>query len=274
MTTWTDDAAALREQVIALGPWHLAVDVTPEVSTRAWVEAAEAYLEEWGPVSFVDPAPFRSLLRRLYPQGLEGRSFLDCACNCGAYSLLAQELGAGRSFGFDVREHWIRQARFLLEHRRQAAGSVRFETCDLYDLPGLGLEPFDVTLFKGIFYHLSDPVTGLKIAADLTREVLILNTATRAGQPDGLLAIETESREQLMSGVHGLNWLPTGPEVLGRILRWAGFVETHLLWWQQESQPRVGRLELLAAKTPGLLMPFTTRGAGEKGDDDPGRAAS
>jgi hypothetical protein len=28
---------------------------------------------------------------------------------------------------------------------------------DLYDLPTLGLEPFDITIFAGIFYHLPDP---------------------------------------------------------------------------------------------------------------------
>ena len=56
---------------------------------------------------------------------------------------------------------------------------------DLYDLPERGLEPFDLTIFKGIFYHLPDPVRGLKIAADLTKEALILDTNARAGMPDG-----------------------------------------------------------------------------------------
>ena len=47
---------------------------------------------------------------------------------------------------------------------------IRFEVCDLYALPELDLPSFDITLFNGIFYHLPEPVTGLKIAADLTKE--------------------------------------------------------------------------------------------------------
>ncbi len=50
-------------------------------------------------------------------------------------------------------------------------------------------------------------------------------------------------------------------------LRWAGFVETHLLWWKQEVNPSVARLELLASKKPGLLAGFSgaqgSRGSAE-----------
>src|SRR3712207_8765467 len=43
-------------------------------------------------------------------------------------------------------------------------------------------------------------------------ELLLLNTATRAGLPDGLLAASTEDPVRPMSGAHGLCWYPTGPE--------------------------------------------------------------
>ena len=53
--------------------------------------------------------------------------------------------------------------------------------CDLLDVgERLGNERFDICLFKGIFYHLPDPVAGLKIVADRTDEVLILDTAAVA----------------------------------------------------------------------------------------------
>ena len=107
----------------------------------------------------------------------------------------------------------------------------RFEVLDLYDLPKLRLEPFDITLFKGIFYHLPDPVAGLKMAADLTREVLIVDTNARVDLPDGMLAVQQEAIEHPMSGVYGLNWVPTGPEVMTRILNWMGFTETRLTSW-------------------------------------------
>jgi len=65
-------------------------------------------------------------------------------------------------------------------------------------------------MFQGIFYHLSDPITGLKAATDLTSELLILDTAVLVGAPDGMLALAEESPTPLMSAVYGLNWFPTG----------------------------------------------------------------
>jgi hypothetical protein len=247
----------LADEIVRLGPWHLDVQVTAELGTSASLEAPDGtYSGELGEVVFKRPRDaFLEKLGLLYPDGMQGRSMLDCACNCGGYLFWAKEAGAGECFGFDVREHWIRQARFLAEHRTAGpTDRMRFEACDLYEVPKLGLDQFDVTMFSGIFYHLPDPVTGLKIAADLTRELLIVNTATRSGMPDGLLAVGYESQEKIMSGVHRLMWRPTGPDVLGRILEWAGFAETRVVWWKQETRnPGWGRLEIMAARTPGLL---------------------
>jgi SAM-dependent methyltransferase len=193
-------------------------------------------------VSFWDFRPgFRDVIHSVYPDPA-GRSFLDCACNCGGYLYWMKEMGAGRCFGFDVREHWIRQAKFLAEHRPEEVEAV---VCDLYDVPKLGLEPFDIVQFKGLFYHLPDPVSGLRIAADLTKELLILNTATLPGE-EGSLVLADEGTE-LMSGVYELCWYPTGPAVLDRILGWAGFVETKVVWEME------GRLEMLASKVEGLI---------------------
>ena len=250
------DGARLRREIERLGPWHLEVQVTPDLSTRAWLESPAGIASaESGDVSFFDPAPyFRDQMRRVYPDGLSGRSFLDCACNCGAYTFLAKELGAGRCFGFDVRERWIEQARFLLKHRTVGpADEVSFEVSDLHDVPSKHLAAFDITMFKGIFYHLPDPVWALKLMADLTKELMVVNTSTVKGFPDGLLAVKTESVEHPMSGVHGLSWYPTGPRVIGQILRWAGFSESRLLWTSTDSDERLGRIEIVASKIPGLI---------------------
>jgi hypothetical protein len=126
---------------------------------------------------------------------------------------------------------------------------MEFEVLDLYDLD---LEPFDVTFFNGLFYHLPDPIKGLKLAADLTREVMFLDTSARAGMPDGYLAVENESTEILVSGVYGLNWLPTGPDVMERILAWAGFTEW-IVAGHRSLNAGVDRLVMVASKVPGQL---------------------
>ena len=257
-----DNEQALREQIIELSPWHMDVQVTSGVSTRVSREMAEdpdcpARREDPDPVAFTNPREqWTRLLTSVHPGGLEGRSFLDCACNCGGYAFWTKEIGASRCFGFDVREHWIRQANFLAENRAWPSDGIAFEKLDLYELPRLDLEPFDITLFKGIFYHLPDPIRGLRIAADLSRELLILDTAYRNDQPDGMLVLAEESKTRVMSGVYGLNWFPTGPGVLTRVLRWMGFPESRITGWRPEQPGRradVGRLTMVAARTEGLL---------------------
>ena len=230
----TASVEELRQEAIQLGPWHIEIYITPELSTRATLEAASppGADPEFKGMSFQSPGPgFIRKMKRIFPNGLEGRSVMDCACNCGAYLLWCKELGAGDCYGFDAREHWIHQARFLAEHRGQTDG-VRFEVHDLYDLDDVDPGRFDVTLFNGIFYHLPDPVTGLKLAADRTDELLIVNTATRLGMPDGALVAAKESPGRAMSGVHGLNWFPSGPRVMERILEWMGYAEIRCSRWR------------------------------------------
>src|SRR5919206_1068489 len=108
----------LEQEVIRLGPWHLDVQITDEVSTRAFLKAPEGtYPATPGKVAFQDMRSFFvNTMLRIYPNGLEGRSVLDCACNCGGYLFWAKELGAGECFGFGVGEHWNEPARFLADH--------------------------------------------------------------------------------------------------------------------------------------------------------------
>ena len=140
-TSASPSLTELRDEVIRLGPWHLDVEITPELSTRAFLEApAGTYADSLGKIGFRSPREgFIERMLRIYPNGLEGRSVMDCACNCGGFLFWAKEIGAGDCFGFDVRRHWIDQAKFLAEHRSGPTDGMRFEVCDLYDLPKLGL---------------------------------------------------------------------------------------------------------------------------------------
>jgi tRNA (mo5U34)-methyltransferase len=244
-----------RQRIIELGPWHHDVEVKPGLSTAVYREAGSDYPELPEDMPLVDSSWWPRLADRIYPDGLAGRSVLDCACNCGSYLFHSKEMGAGRCFGFDARELWIRQARFLLEHREGPGDNVAFEVLNLYDLPQKGLEPFDVTLFCGILYHLPDPFSGLRIAADLTNELIVVNTATVSGQERDSLVMHPEDVEDPLCGTHGLHWLPSGPNVVEQMLRWTGFVETHLIWWHDEAEwsPGMGRLQMVASKRPGLV---------------------
>jgi tRNA (mo5U34)-methyltransferase len=249
--------ANLMAEGRALVPWHLPVDVTDEISTRDFADAP--YPESFGRIALIDPRErFMATLQKLYPEGLDGRSALDCACNCAGFLFWAKDLGAGHCHGIDVRDHWIAQAQFLRANRTLPSDDMRFEVLDLYDLPARELEPFDLVLFNGIFYHLPDPIAGLKVAADVTREVLIINTSTTIGLPDGQLTASGESLTRGVSGVYGLNWFPSGPDVLFRILGWLGFSEVRVNWWRRlpDQKPGHARLEVVAARDSSALARF------------------
>jgi tRNA (mo5U34)-methyltransferase len=242
----------LLEQVRALAPWHMDIALTPHLRTGAGNPDSPERAEH--SIALINPLELRPLLERLYPNGLGGMRFLDCACNAGGYSLLASDLGA-YSFGFDVRDHWIDQARFLKRHFGKSDEQLRFEVCDLLEVDErLGDERFDICLFKGIFYHLPDPIAALKRVADRTDEVLILDTEVARGHEDGFLKLVSENVDNPMSGVHHLAWQPTGPIVLARILEWLGFHAGVVPWRQDSSGRTPGRIRIIGARNADLVV--------------------
>ena len=229
-----------------------------EVLPGLWTGSARAAEDpdKAVPISFKPTDMMGLLANDLYGGDLAGRSLLDCGCNAGGLSFAAAKLGAGRIFAFDARQHWLDQAAFLARHLD--IPQVRLECLMLSDLPGLNLEPFDITMFAGLFYHLPDPVAGLKAAADLTRELIIVNTAVMPQPYDGLV-LNSESPTQVLSGVDGLAWLPTGPRVLARVLSWCGFphVRVDVDWnW---GPPGWKRLQVIAARDETTFARYDQR---------------
>lgn len=267
----TENIEELKKQIVEHHPWHFKIDIRDGIGTEYCYTVDESLLPyHSGTVTFLDQhAWIQGILTKVYPEGLANKSILDSACNCGAYCFWAKELGASRTFGFDVREHWINQAEFLRKNRDYDSTGMEFKVSDLYDVPKLNLEPFDFTFFRGIFYHLPDPITGLKIAADLTKEVMYFDTATTHVLGDeavsGALVASTEGTESYMSGVHVLNWYPTGPKVLRHILSWMGFKEIKVIDYKKVNSPnndtgslaaKKGRISIVASKVEGRLDAF------------------
>jgi tRNA (mo5U34)-methyltransferase len=236
----------LRAEILRLGPWHYDIEIAPGIRTGAGSVSAGSYAPELGTPTVIHPQQMMEhLATELFPDGkLGGRSVLDCGCNAGGYLFALTSLGAGRCFGFDARQHWINQARFVAS--QLPSDNIEFATCDLAALPQRNLGRFDVTIFSGLFYHLPDPVAGLRIAADHTNELLIVNTDVGEGS-GAALVVNPESIVEVMSGVNGLAWLPTGPGVIQHILRWCGFRHTRLRFDRFEVSTR-RRIEILAAR--------------------------
>lgn len=236
------------DQLRELAPWHFDMPVGDGLRTS---DGNDQLAER---PNAVDPKKIGKVLTSVYPDGLHGKRFLDVACNGGCYSVLARDLGADYVLGFDVREHWIRQANFLRDNLPGNRDAIRFEQCDLLEADKLlGEERFDICLFKGIFYHLPDPVHALGMVTRRVDELLVFDTDTAIGENDGCLKMHIEGTENPMSGVHQLAWLPTGPKVMEEILHWLGFPHTQLLFWKQPPGRHRGRMRIIAARKPDLL---------------------
>lgn len=252
-----EEHTELISQIEQMGPWHHDIELFDHFSTGK-VFSPDGRLaggDNHG-VSLISPrSAFLNRLDTLYPAGMSGKRFLDCACNGGGYCFWARERDLDHGVGFDVREHWIDQARFVQKYRTiHPTDRLEFHVMDLYDLPDKNYEPFDMTFFSGIFYHLPDPVTGLKLAADLTNDILILNTAMQADpdNPRGL-TMARESRTKVMSGVHELAWFPNGKETLRDILLWLGFQDLKMTMLNEPAGKLRGRIEVVAGRDKGRL---------------------
>ena len=249
--------ADLVDRMEAMAPWHHRIELKNGVFTGVGRRRDAT----GRPVTITEPAAiFRRFAGPMLPDGMAGKSFLDCGCNAGGYCFAAKDEGAVRTFGFDVRQHWIDQAEFVKANRARSTDGMRFAVADLLGLSGMD-EDFDVTWFSGLFYHLPDPVAGLKIAADRTRELIFVNTAVQPVEPGVVerpaLIMKNEGIEEVMSGVYGMSWLPTGAETMRRLLVWMGFPETRLLFWHRKvdrGEKQVhGRLMLVGARETGRL---------------------
>lgn len=253
------DSDALIELIRQHRPWHQNIRLNDEVDVRSAFEPEELERKNNENVAFFDHHDsFVNKIGLIYPDGVEGKTFLDCACNAGSYCFWMRDMGAARTRGFDVRKHWIDQALLVKEHRTiHSNDGISFDVCDLMNLPELSVEPVDLVMFKGILYHLADPIRGLKIAADLAKDTVWLNTARLFVEDDRALHCVFEKTDRKMSGAHSLSWIPTGPKVIAMMLYWLGFTDIwHVFSKRDKNSERNGRMELIASRTPGRLDGF------------------
>jgi len=136
---------------------------------RAWSLGARAYQRG---VDRRTP-PREELVRRFAP----GRTFADIGCMWqveGAIAFLAEQSGARAVTGLDYMDPTDR-------FQEQIAGGskVRFVQGDLHDPETVAeVGPHDVVWCWGVLYHSPHPMLILERLRSITREFLILGTAT------------------------------------------------------------------------------------------------
>jgi tRNA (mo5U34)-methyltransferase len=116
------------------------------------------------------------------PIKMDGVSVLDVGAWNGFYSFEAKRRGARRVMAMDHytwnHEHF--RGREAFELARSALGyDIETADMDVMELcPEMLGGTFDVVLFLGVLYHLFDPIEGLRRAASVAKEVLVVETHT------------------------------------------------------------------------------------------------
>jgi len=107
-------------------------------------------------------------LRKLFPGGLAGKSFLDIGCGSGLHSLAALSLGTTSIVATDIDENSIATTRELLS---KYAPRAKWEanTVSVFDAAPESLGTFDVVYSWGVLHHTGDMWRAIERAAAFVR---------------------------------------------------------------------------------------------------------
>jgi len=196
-----ENARALAERVEALS-WFHSIDLGHGIVTPGSDDSAA------------------KLTRLHLPEDLRGQTVLDIGAYDGFFSFAAERRGADRVLAVDTLA-WERgdsSGRPCFELAHRALGSkVASQKVDIHDLAEAGIGTFDVVLCLGVIYHLRDPLRALEAVAQVTGDLLVLETHTDA----------THLRRPAMVFYEG-------DELAGDASNWCGPNEAQLESWLRD----------------------------------------
>ncbi len=172
------------------------------------------------------------------PAGLSGKTLLDVGCNAGFYSFEAKRRGAKRVLGVDGQRQHVRQGLFV---RKVLGLEVEFRRLNVYELTPRDVGQFDITLALGLLYHLKHPILALENLYQVTKELLIIETAIMPPErtPESFLHPLGEQQMLLHPLVYVenpaaakeqvFNWFLPSVPALTALLRNTGFAEVEVV---------------------------------------------
>ena len=221
-----------REEILSelarLQPWFHRIDLGGGLYTKTESVMGEPLDHPAGPWETIG---------KCIPEDLTGKSVLDVGCNAGFYAVEAKRRGARRVLGVDGQRQHVRQAVFV---RKVLGLDIEYRRMNVYELTRRRVGEFDITLALGLVYHLKHLVLALENLYEVTRELLVVETAILPPKhtpksfthPVGraemrlhpLAYVENppEAKEQVF------NWFLPGVEALTALLRNTGFDEVQV----------------------------------------------
>lgn len=152
---------------------------------------------------------------------LAGKRVLDCACNDGYYGF--QYAGKGASVvGIDARDDAIARAGLIKDYFNYRDTQHLRADLETLDCSRWISDPFDVTLFYGILYHLSDPIGILRNLGAVTKKVIAVQTFVHGQDLEPILRLQDERIELPGMGTRAIACTPSQAAVV-KMLDHAGF---------------------------------------------------
>ncbi len=219
----------IQAELKRLAPWFHRIDLGDGLYTKT-----ESVMGE--PVDH-PRAPWQTI-QKLLPASLDGKSLLDVGCNAGFYAFEAKRRGAKRVLGVDGQRQHVRQGLFV---RKVLGLEVEFRRLNVYELAPRNVGQFDITLALGLLYHLKHPILALENLYQVTKELLVIETAIMPPERTPESFLHPLGEQQML--LHALayvenpatakeqvfNWfLPSVPALVA-LLRNTGFAEVEVV---------------------------------------------
>lgn len=222
-----------REEILAelqrLEPWFHRIDLGDGLYTKTESVMGEPVDHPLGPWQTI---------QALLPSDLRDKTLLDVGCNAGFYSFEAKRRGASRVLGVDGQRQHVRQGLFV---RKVLDLDVEFRRLNVYELHPRTVGQFDITLALGLLYHLKHPILALENLYQVTKELLIIETAIMPPERTAESFVHPLGEKQMLLHTLGFvenpadakeqvfNWFLPGVAALKAMLRTTGFDEVDVV---------------------------------------------
>ncbi|MDP9053114.1 MAG: DUF1698 domain-containing protein [Acidobacteriota bacterium] len=155
------------------------------------------------------------------PHDLRGKRVLDVGAWDGWFSFECERRGATV-----VAVDCVALDTFI-EAKELIGSNVEYLTLDVNELSAKRLGRFDIVFFFGVLYHLRHPLLGLEKAAELSRDLALIESFVIPSEQRAIPAV-MEYYERAELGGQIDNWCGPSPECLVSLCRSAGFAEVEL----------------------------------------------
>lgn len=201
----------VKDEILAIKDWRHPYDVDG-------LQLDREELRDWHPWRLSIDAPN---LAKIVGGSLEGKRMLDTGCNDGWFSFEYEKLGA-LTTGLEAREDAVRRANLIKQYFGHKSEFLHGDMEDEDFFNAMQQKEFDIVLFYGLLYHLTDPVNVLRRMGMLAKRAIAIQTWMHGEDREPVLRFRRDPQHMAGSGTNELVLAPSQSAVY-HMLRNAGF---------------------------------------------------